>query len=106
MQGDATFPIRAEDLGRVLTQLLRNAAEHGASVVTIEVSKGQIAITDNGAGIDHADTARIFDPFFTTRRDHGGTGMGLTIASSLVEAAGGRIDLDQNAQNTRFLISF
>ena len=40
-----------------------------------------------------ATAAKVFEPFFTTRRETGGTGMGLQIVRSMLEAHGGRIAL-------------
>jgi signal transduction histidine kinase len=51
-----------------------------------------IRVEDNGPGITAADRERIFDPFFTTRPK--GTGMGLSIARSVIEAHGGRLDVE------------
>lgn len=48
-----------------------------------------IEVADEGEGIRDEDRERIFDPFFTTREK--GTGLGLTIASRIVEAHGGKI---------------
>ena len=48
---------------------------------------------DNGSGRSKANQEKIFELFFTTRRDHGGTGMGLNIVKSVLEAHGGGINL-------------
>lgn len=48
-----------------------------------------IDIADSGCGIDPENLDRIFEPFFTTRPD--GTGMGLSISRTIVEAHGGRL---------------
>lgn len=51
----------------------------------------RIGITDNGSGIRTEDLEKIFDPFFTTKEPGSGTGLGLSVSYSLIEAAGGRI---------------
>lgn len=103
---DAALPLIAEDVRTVLTQLVRNAAEHGATEVTLMAADGRLAITDNGPGISAGNRDRIFDPFFTTRRDTGGTGMGLSIVRSLVQARGGRITLADESGSATFVIEF
>jgi signal transduction histidine kinase len=50
-----------------------------------------VTISDDGPGIPKADRERIFDPFHTTRRGEGGSGLGLSIARSLLAACGGTI---------------
>jgi signal transduction histidine kinase len=48
-----------------------------------------VHVKDNGPGIDVADIEKIFNPFFTTKDT--GTGLGLTIASQIMQAHGGYI---------------
>jgi signal transduction histidine kinase len=50
----------------------------------------RITISDNGVGISAANIARIFEPFFTTKGENG-TGLGLWVASGIVERFGGSI---------------
>ncbi|MBK4214416.1 HAMP domain-containing histidine kinase [Paracoccus caeni] len=93
------LPLSADGLRIILDQLLRNAAEHGATSVELRVGlqDGRLFLTvqDNGRGISAGNAGRIFEPFFTTRRDTGGTGMGLTIVRNLLVAHGGRLALVQ-----------
>ncbi|MEL6450440.1 MAG: HAMP domain-containing sensor histidine kinase [Pseudomonadota bacterium] len=103
---DGTVPLHPTDLRTVLTQLLRNAAEQGASTATLSVSAQGLLVADDGPGISAGNRARVFDPFFTTRREAGGTGMGLSIVRSLVQARGGRITLRDSTSGAQFLISF
>lgn len=103
---DGTIALVAADLLTILTQLARNAAEHGASRMRLTCMQGSLRFSDNGPGISAGNRSRIFDPFFTTRRDTGGTGMGLSIVRSLVQARGGQITLEDTDEGATFLISF
>jgi signal transduction histidine kinase len=48
-----------------------------------------VAVSDTGVGLPPQQSDQIFDPFFTTKLD--GTGMGLRISRSIIEAHGGRL---------------
>ncbi|MBH5370054.1 PAS domain-containing sensor histidine kinase [Bradyrhizobium glycinis] len=48
-----------------------------------------VAVRDTGPGLDVAIVDRLFEPFYTTKPD--GTGMGLSICQSIIEAHGGRL---------------
>jgi signal transduction histidine kinase len=54
-----------------------------------------VAIKDDGVGIPPDSLERIFDQFYQVEdhltREHGGLGLGLSIARSLVELHGGKI---------------
>jgi signal transduction histidine kinase len=86
-------PIR---IRQVLTNLLSNAIRHSADGGSLEIA-GSIAdgmltvtVTDHGEGIPPEELAGIFDRFRKGRRSTG-SGLGLTIARSLVEAHGGTL---------------
>lgn len=102
------LPLAPEGLEIVLAHLLQNAAEHGASAVTLRVAAagGPLDVIDDGAGISPGNAGRVFDPFFTTRRGAGGTGMGLTIVRSILQAHRARIALRDRPAGTAFRISF
>jgi signal transduction histidine kinase len=66
---------------------------------------GGIAVTvrDTGPGITPDVEARLFEPFFTTKAK--GTGLGLTVASRIIEEHGGHIQVNyQPGQGTQFTI--
>jgi two-component system, OmpR family, phosphate regulon sensor histidine kinase PhoR len=90
-------------LQQVLQNLLDNAVRYSPTGGCIRVRafvKGSeivISVTDNGVGIPKAEQERIFERFYRVdaarARMDGGTGLGLSIAKHLVEAHGGRIQV-------------
>jgi two-component system OmpR family sensor kinase len=74
-----------------------NAAHHGSAALDISAHQDgrfvHVTIRDDGEGISDKNRERIFEPFFTTRREIGGTGMGLVIVPSMLQAHGGSIAL-------------
>jgi len=66
--------------------------------------KIEIRFCDNGPGISHPD--RIFEPFFTTKPVGKGTGLGLSICYGIVQAHGGEIicQNNANAEGCTFLV--
>jgi two-component system, NtrC family, sensor kinase len=53
----------------------------------------RVEIEDNGEGIAEENLGRVFNPFFTTRPVGTGTGMGLSVAYTIVRRHGGRIEI-------------
>ena len=100
--------ITGESLATVLATLVENSCQAGARTITItarrEGSAVCVRVADDGPGIAAADAARLFDPFFTTRRATGGTGLGLTIARSLLHAAAADLVLVDHDRGTVFEI--
>jgi signal transduction histidine kinase len=88
----AYVPGAARDLGRVVTNLVDNAARHARTAVdvTVSVTPSSVVVTvdDDGPGIPPADRERVFERF--TRLDEGrarhdgGAGLGLAVARSVV----------------------
>ncbi len=56
-----------------------------------EVDGVRLQVIDNGSGISAENLKRIFDPFYTTKEPGEGTGLGLYISASIIEAWGGSI---------------
>jgi two-component system sensor histidine kinase/response regulator len=92
-------------LRQIIMNLVSNALKFTArGEVSVRVDCGarvedwvtvHLAVSDTGIGISAAQQVAIFSPFVqadaSTTRRFGGTGLGLTIASQLVEMMGGRI---------------
>ncbi len=101
--GAGTAPVQADPqrLSRVLYNLVQNAIRHtpsdGAIVLRTAAAPGgvEVAVSDNGEGIAREDVPFVFDRFYrgekSRSREHGGSGLGLSIARGIVEAHGGRI---------------
>jgi PAS domain S-box-containing protein len=84
-------------INRVIRNLLDNAIKYTDSrgIVTVKVAeRGNeilIAVEDTGTGIPEDQLPYIFDAFYRARRNTKGSGLGLTIAKTIMEAHGGRI---------------
>lgn len=65
----------------------------------------QVEIEDNGCGIARENLDRIFEPFFTTKPVGEGSGLGLSLAWSIVKAHGGRVEVDSSVgEGSRFRV--
>jgi signal transduction histidine kinase len=87
--------VPAEMIEAVVETLVENSRQAGASRVGIAATAAgknvRLTIRDDGPGVAPADHERIFDPFHTSRRSEGGSGLGLSIARSLLASCGGTI---------------
>ncbi|MGQ0519961.1 MAG: PAS domain-containing sensor histidine kinase [Actinomycetota bacterium] len=90
----------ARRLEQVLANLVENALEHGSPPVSIRVEAVEdgmleLSVSDHGPGVPPALVTTLFSRVRTlgrSDRDRSrGTGLGLTLVRSLVEAMGGRI---------------
>ena len=104
--GALDIPADAHRLEQVFGNLLRNAVTHGEGApVQVEIITGQardgtgrtvtITVSDDGPGVAPEDLERIFERFWRSdparSRQSGGSGLGLSIVRSLVEAHGGQV---------------
>lgn len=113
---DEPFWLVAEGaaLTRALANLCENAAAY-AGAFTIEAERGpdgvSVHVLDRGPGITEADLQHIFDPFFrgerSRNRETGGSGLGLSIARSLLSAQGATLAVvNRDGGGVRATISF
>jgi PAS domain S-box-containing protein len=90
----------SQELRQVFLNLLLNAVdavgrEGRVSAATRATAEGVVVeIADDGCGMQKETIERIFDPFFTTKPVGEGTGLGLGISWNIVEAHGGRIEVE------------
>ncbi|WP_296443634.1 ATP-binding protein [Rhodoferax sp. UBA5149] len=88
------------ELNQVFMNMLVNAAHAIPSFGEIRIRTGvqddmaRIEFSDTGSGISPETIKRIFDPFFTTKPIGQGTGLGLSLAHSIIQKHQGRIEVD------------
>ncbi|WP_303784487.1 sensor histidine kinase [Sandarakinorhabdus limnophila] len=99
-----------QQLGRALTNLIKNAAESVVArverdgdeatpgLIAISVAANEhvvrISVADNGLGFPAEDRMRLLEPYITTRAR--GTGLGLAICAKIIEDHGGQLELADN----------
>ena len=103
---ERAFPVHGDrvQLQQVVLNLILNAVEAMGSRETeareLLISSEQdhtgvlVAVRDSGPGIDPDHLERVFQAFYTTKLS--GTGMGLSICRSIIDAHGGRLWAEAN----------
>jgi PAS domain S-box-containing protein len=103
---DGLLPVQGDrvQVQQVLLNLVLNAVEAvglveaGARELSIRTEQDQtrvlVAVRDSGPGIDPEHLERVFEAFYSTKSS--GTGMGLSICRSIIDAHGGRLWAEAN----------
>jgi len=90
---------------QVLLNLIGNSIKHAGSGTAIQLKAvlqgGQLCVSveDNGPGIPETDRAVIFDKYRIASGRGGGTGLGLSVVRSIVQAHGGMVRLESDGSH-------
>ncbi|HEU0024920.1 MAG TPA: HAMP domain-containing sensor histidine kinase [Thermoleophilaceae bacterium] len=113
----ASVPVEgvADDLHRLVANLIENALVHTAAGTPVTVStrreggEAVVEVADRGPGVPLALRGRIFERFARGAGDSttgGGSGLGLAIVRAVAEAHGGRVELlDAEGGGARFAVT-
>jgi two-component system, OmpR family, sensor histidine kinase VicK len=111
-EGDVVVVADKHRINQVISNLLNNAIKFTKQGhITISTAKEKkygkeviVKVTDSGSGIDPDIMSRLFTKFAT--KSHTGTGLGLYICKSIVEAHGGKMWAENNRDGRGAAFSF
>jgi PAS domain S-box-containing protein len=101
IEGGLTWKIDITMMTRVLTNLISNAIQAmpqgGKLTIASTRTEGEVVLTikDTGVGISPEIMPKLFEPLFTTKAK--GMGFGLVVAKRLLEAQGGNLNINSEA---------
>src|SRR6185436_20164135 len=113
LQATESIQGRSATLSEVLTNLILNAMDAmpqgGTLSIATRSERGRevrVTVTDSGTGMPETVRQRIFEPFYSTKGE-GGSGLGLSMAYSIVRRHGGEIEVDSEpGRGTTFALTF
>lgn len=95
------------DLARVFANLIGNALKYSDGNLSISLDDdGAITFLNTASALDGIDVGRLFERFYTVESARNSTGLGLSIARSLVERMGGVITSDYSMNILCIKITF
>lgn len=113
-----TAQAQSELLARGIANIVRNSINYAGNDGEITISAAQddknvtIWIRDNGPGVPEDKLEKIFDPLFRVQDDRsratGGTGIGLAIVKTCVEACEGKVfaqNIDPHGLDVRLTLN-
>ncbi|WP_426348584.1 sensor histidine kinase [Alloiococcus sp. CFN-8] len=94
-------------LSRVFANLINNAIKYSDGDLDITLSEaGEIIFTNTASGLNRGEVGRLFDRFYTVEAAKKSTGLGLTIARTLIEQMNGTISAKYDNNRLSIYILF
>jgi two-component system, OmpR family, osmolarity sensor histidine kinase EnvZ len=101
---DIILPLKRQAMKRALMNLVANASRYGDRVMiraSIDRTRLQIDVEDDGPGIPAQERDNVFKPFYRVESgrtmEHGHVGLGMAIARDIAKSHGGDIELGRSA---------
>lgn len=102
-----TAELNKEYLSRIFSNLLNNAVKYSDGDLDIILSDtGEITFSNTAKGLSAVDAEQLFDRFYTVEAAHHSTGLGLSIARTLVRRMGGTITAEYADSRLKIKITF
>ena len=102
-----TAELNKEYLSRIFSNLLNNAVKYSDGDLDIILSDtGEITFSNTAKGLSAVDAEQLFDRFYTVEAAHHSTGLGLSIARTLVRRMGGTITGEYAGSRLKIKIKF
>lgn len=101
----------ANQLMQVFVNLINNACDASPDGSTIRLrgyhENNQLIVEtiDSGCGVSPGHAQQIFEPFFTTKPVGEGTGLGLSLAYSIISNHAGKLRVGDSTKGTRMIVS-
>ncbi len=107
-----SFECRPSQITQILLNLINNSCDAVENLpekwieLNIESAPDLVifAVKDSGKGISDEVSAKLMQPFFTTKPAGKGTGIGLGISRNIALSHKGKLYLDKNCPNTKFVL--
>ena len=102
----------ADQLARVVRNLLENAVRYADSLIVVEVRRdegvAELVVQDDGPGIDPSQRDRVFDRFArlddSRSRHSGGSGLGLSIVREILDGHKGTVSIVSSDRGAQFVV--
>ena len=102
-----TAELNKKYLSRIFSNLLNNAVKYSDGDLDIILSDtGEIIFSNTAKGLSAVDAEQLFDRFYTVEAAHHSTGLGLSIARTLVRRMGGTITAEYADSRLKIKIKF
>jgi signal transduction histidine kinase len=107
--------VDAERVKLVMRNIIDNALKYSSAKIDVslidEIDNSVIKVRDSGVGIHENDLKYIFEPFYRSdpsrSRKSGGFGLGLSICKKIMDAHGGKIEINSKInEGTEVVLTF